>query len=90
VAVVAAGVGHEDAEEGHPHSWRGIQITNVEGPQGAHTLGVLETWRDSVPIVARERHEEVELLFQIHPPHAPWVKAPATLTEENPKVKNSL
>ena len=56
VAVVAAGVGHEDAKQRHPHAGSGAEIPDVERPEGTHVFGVTQTGRQPFPIVGGERH----------------------------------
>jgi hypothetical protein len=65
-------------------------LPDVEGPEGSNISRVLESRRKSLPIVHRQGHEQVELLFQIgslhcEPARTRWF----TLPEEIPKVKMS-
>jgi hypothetical protein len=51
VTVVATSVGHQNAEQRHPHSWSGIQVSDVEGSERSHLLGVSKARRRPFSII---------------------------------------
>jgi hypothetical protein len=89
VAVVAAGVGHEDAEQRHSGAGKRPKLPDVQRPQGADRFGVLETRWESFAIIRGKRHQKVELLFQVENAHAALVEESfPSVPEERPKYKS--
>jgi hypothetical protein len=64
MAVVAAGVGHEDAQQGHPHSGCRVQVPDIERPKRSYLPGVLETGRQPLAVIDGKRHQSFDLLFE--------------------------
>ena len=76
VAVEAARVGHQDAQQRHLPLPRHPQVADVQRPQRAHVLRMAQPRRQravlaarAVVVVARQRDQQVELLVQRHRVH---------------------
>ena len=69
VTVEGAGVGHQDAEQRHPHAGQGAEIADVERAERADLSRVPQPGRKALPIVRGERHQFVELPLQLHVRH---------------------
>ena len=81
VAVIAAGVGHEDAEQRHPHSRHRAEVPDVDGVERAGAPRVAEPRRQAFAIVGGERHQHVELALEIRAPRHWLLLAPSTVPE---------
>jgi hypothetical protein len=66
MTVIAARVGHQDAQERHPYTRPGPEISDVERAQCSYIFGVLEPGRKPLAIVRSQGHQDIQLLLEIH------------------------
>ena len=65
VAAIAAGVGHEDAEQPDPHAGQWRQGPDIDRPKCARRIHVPQSWRESLAVLGGQTHQDIQLLFQI-------------------------
>jgi hypothetical protein len=69
MTVIAAGVGHEDAEQRHLHSWRRAKIPDAEWPKCSHFAGMSKPRRKALAVIRGECHQNIDLLLQVVTSH---------------------